>query len=60
MTEANIQAVREIRAQADRLRLECIKAAEGSTLLHIAYGKTVIDSLPNSQASLLNKLNKIN
>lgn len=56
MIEPRLQAVRQVREEADNLRLACIAAVEAKALLHIAYDSTIKPTLPLDQAVLLGRL----
>lgn len=52
-------AVREVRMEADRLRMACIAAAKSRAFLHIAFDRTVAESLNPQEALLLKQLDAI-
>lgn len=59
MTEELLEAVRQVRREADRLRLACIVAARTGALLHVAYDRDLMTDLPTAEAVLLGRLDRV-
>lgn len=56
MTDDHLRAVRKVREEADKLRLACLVAADGATLLHVAYDRDISFGLPIDEQILLGRL----
>ena len=57
MIDGQIEAVRRVREEADRLRLECVRAAKTRALLHVAFDRDL--SIPLDHSILLSALGGI-
>lgn len=56
MTDERLEAVRRVRAEADKLRLVCIAVAGKASLLHLAYNQGGDPKIPLDQKLLLDAL----
>ena len=56
MIDGQIEAVRRVREEADRLRLECVRAAKTRALLHVAFDQGFDARLPADHQRLLGRL----
>lgn len=59
ITDEAFAAVHRIREEADRLRITCINIAPTSTLMHLAYDRTIQPTLTLDQSVLIGSLGSV-
>lgn len=53
MTRGQLDAIRNLRLEADNLRTACIAAVGARALLHVAYDREVVQELPLEETILI-------
>lgn len=53
-----MEAVRQVRVEADNLRTACVAVAKTGALLHIAYDRDIVQVLPIAETAMLRHITR--
>lgn len=59
MTDELLQSARTVKEEAKKLQLACLEAVGTGSLLHVAFDRKILTSLPMDQAVLIGALGSV-